>query len=77
MSGFSVIDAHAHTYPTSQIGLQATAGTARSGCAGIDKAVMLNVTPVADMREAALARGEGPYEEIARASMLTEVKDDS
>ena len=79
MSGFSVIDAHVHTYPTSQIGLQATAGTAFSGCAGtvqellglmavggIDKAVMLNMTPVADMREAALARGEGPYEEVAR-----------
>ena len=79
MSGFSVIDAHVHTYPTSQIGLQATAGTAFSGCAGtvqellglmavggIDKAVMLNMTPVADMREAALARGEGPHEEVAR-----------
>ncbi len=79
MSGFSVIDAHVHTYPTPQIGLQATAGTALSGCAGtvqellglmavggIDKAVMLNMTPVTDMREAALARGEGPPEEVAR-----------
>ncbi len=79
MSGFSVIDAHVHTYPTAQIGLQATAGTALSGCAGtveellglmavggIDKAVMLNMTPVTDMREAALARGEGPPEEVTR-----------
>jgi hypothetical protein len=33
---------------------------------GIDKAVMLNMTPVADMREAALARGEGPPDEVAR-----------
>ena len=34
MPSFSVIDAHVHTFPTSQIGLQATAGTAFSGCAG-------------------------------------------
>ncbi len=77
--GLSVIDAHVHTYPTPQVGLKATGGTALSGCAGtvqellglmavggIDRAVMLNMTPVADMREAALARGEGPPEEVAR-----------
>ena len=79
MSALAVIDAHVHTYPTSQIGRQATGGLAFSGCdgtiqellglmavGGIDKAVMVNMTPVADMREAALAAGQGPYEEVAR-----------
>ena len=33
---------------------------------GIDKAAMMNMTPVADMREAALAAGKGPLEEVAR-----------
>lgn len=74
-----IIDAHVHTYPTAAIGLQATGGTSLSGCAGtvqellalmsvggIDKAAMMNMTPVADMREAALAAGKGSYEEIAR-----------
>jgi predicted TIM-barrel fold metal-dependent hydrolase len=78
VSGSVVIDAHVHTYPTAQIGLQASGGMAFSGCTGtvqellglmavggIDKAVMVNMTPVTDMREAALARGEGPYEEVA------------
>lgn len=79
MSALTVIDAHVHTYPSPQIGLQATGGMNFSGCAGtvqellalmavggIDKAVMVNMTPVADMREAALASGKGPYEEVAR-----------
>jgi uncharacterized protein len=74
-----IIDAHVHTFPTSAIGLQATGGMSRSGCAGtvqellalmsvggVDKAAMMNMTPVADMREAALASGKGPYEEVAR-----------
>ncbi len=76
---YDVIDAHVHTYPTSAIGLQATGGMNLSGCSGtvqellalmsvggIDKAAMMNMTPVADMREAALAAGKGPYEDVAR-----------
>ena len=76
---YDVIDAHVHTYPTSAIGLQATGGMAMSGCAGtvqellalmsvggIDKAAMMNMTPVADMREAALGAGKGPPDEVAR-----------
>jgi predicted TIM-barrel fold metal-dependent hydrolase len=79
MAGLNIIDAHVHTYPSAQIGLQATGGMNFSGCTGtvqellglmavggIDKAVMVNMTPVADMREAALAAGQGPYEEVAR-----------
>ncbi len=76
---YDVIDAHVHTYPTAAIGLQATGGMNMSGCAGtvqellalmsvggIDKAAMMNMTPVADMREAALAAGKGPIEDVAR-----------
>jgi predicted TIM-barrel fold metal-dependent hydrolase len=79
MPALTIIDAHVHTYPSAQIGLQATGGMNFSGCTGtiqellglmavggIDKAVMVNMTPVADMREAALAAGQGPYEEVAR-----------
>ena len=76
---YDVIDAHVHTYPTAAIGMQATGGMAMSGCTGtvqellalmsvggIDKAAMMNMTPVADMREAALAAGKGTPQEIAR-----------
>ncbi len=76
---YDIIDAHVHTYPTSAIGLQATGGMNMSGCAGtvqellalmsvggIDKAAMMNMTPVADMREAALTAGKVPYDDVAR-----------
>ncbi len=75
----NIIDVHVHTYPSAAVGLQATGGTAMSGCAGtvqellalmsvggVDKAAMMNMTPVADMREAALAAGKGPPEEVAQ-----------
>jgi predicted TIM-barrel fold metal-dependent hydrolase len=75
----TIIDIHVHTFPTSAIGLQATGGTNMSGCAGtvqellalmavggVDKAAMMNMTPVADMREAALAAGKGPPDEVAQ-----------
>ena len=64
-----VIDAHVHTYPSREIGRQAMMGSGRtdyggtidelSGImdrAGIERAVMVNMTPVADMRDAALAK---------------------
>lgn len=79
MLGFPIIDAHVHTFPTPAIGLQATGGMNLSGCTGtvqellglmavggIERAAMMNMTPVADMREAALAAGKGSYEEVAR-----------
>lgn len=81
-----IIDAHVHTYPSAQLGQQATAGMALSGnsgtiqellglmaVGGVDKAVMMNMTPVADMRDQALSRGEGPYEEVA-ARMIERMK---
>lgn len=69
MADYEIIDAHVHTYKTPEIGIQAMGGTPKchySGTiedtlkamatAGISKSVMVNFTPVPDMREAALAR---------------------
>ncbi len=63
------IDLHAHTYPSPEIGRQAMQGQGRSPYAGtiselrgamaaggIASAVMVNLTPVPEMREAALSR---------------------
>lgn len=68
MSDYLIIDAHVHTYPSPEIGLQAKQGhTHSSHCGTIEelvgimekgkiwRAVMANMTPVADMRDAALA----------------------
>ncbi len=73
MTDYPVIDAHIHTYPTPEIGLQAQQGAGLSGLAGtveeylelmaasnktgIEAAVMVNMTPVADMRDAFVGRG--------------------
>jgi hypothetical protein len=66
--------------------MQATGGMSMSGCTGtvqellalmsvggIDKAAMMNMTPVADMREAALAAGKGTPQEVA-AQMIERMK---
>jgi uncharacterized protein len=64
-----VIDAHVHTYPTREIGRQAMMGSGRTDYGGtpeellsimaradITTAVMVNMTPVADMMDAAQQR---------------------
>jgi len=69
MADLPIIDAHVHTYPTREIGRQAMMGTGRTDYggtpeelldimagAGITYAVMVNMTPVADMMDAALER---------------------
>ena len=69
MPDFPIIDAHVHTYLTREIGRQAMMGTGRTDYggtpeelldimagAGITYAVMVNMTPVADMMDAALER---------------------
>ena len=69
MPDYPIIDAHLHTYPRPEIGWQAQGGVGLSGHAGtieellplmregnIAKTVMVNMTPVVDMREAALAK---------------------
>lgn len=69
MAEIRAIDAHVHTYPTPEIGRQAMMGTGRTDYggtpeelleimarAGITHAVMVNMTPVADMMDAAFKR---------------------
>ncbi len=69
MPGYPIIDAHVHTFPRPEIGWQAQSGAGFSGHAGtveelvalmregnIAKAVMVNMTPVLEMRQAALAK---------------------
>ncbi len=69
MPNFPIIDAHVHTYPSREIGRQAMMGSGRTDYggtveelldlmarAGIQRAVMVNMTPVADMFDAAVAR---------------------
>jgi predicted TIM-barrel fold metal-dependent hydrolase len=63
------IDAHVHTYPSREIGRQAMMGSGRTDYggtpdellgimagAGITHAVMVNMTPMADMMDAALSK---------------------
>jgi predicted TIM-barrel fold metal-dependent hydrolase len=67
MPDYPIIDAHVHTFPRPEIGWQAQSGAGLSGHAGtieelvdlmregnISHAVMVNMTPVFEMREAAL-----------------------
>ncbi len=69
MPDYPIIDTHVHTFPRPEIGWQAQGGVGCSGHAGtieellplmregnIAKAVMVNMTPVFVMREAALAK---------------------
>src|SRR3990170_5615828 len=69
MPDYTIVDVHVHTYPTAQIGDQALMGSGTSGCSGtireilgrmadlgIARSVMVNMTPMADMRNALLAR---------------------
>ena len=87
-----IVDLHTHTYPRADIGRQAMgregwspyAGTLselREAMArgGIEAAVMANLTPVAEMRDAAQARlpaGLGPAERAAaEARVRDELRD--
>jgi predicted TIM-barrel fold metal-dependent hydrolase len=69
MADYPIIDAHVHTYKSREIGRQAMAGAASTDYGGtpdellalmqrggIEKAVMVNMTPVFEMVEAALAK---------------------
>jgi len=68
-SDFPIIDAHVHTYRSREIGRQAMMGTGQTDYGGtpeellelmahggIQKAVMVNMTPVVEMSDAALAK---------------------
>jgi predicted TIM-barrel fold metal-dependent hydrolase len=69
MPDYFIVDAHAHTYKTPEIALQAMAGSGQADCngtpeelldimreAGISKAVQVNMTPVREMYEAAIEK---------------------
>ncbi len=69
MADYPIIDAHVHTYPSREIGRQAMMGSSRTDYGGtpdellalmsrggIEKAVMVNMTPVVDMYDAAAAK---------------------
>jgi len=69
MPDYPIIDAHLHTFPRPEIGWQAQSGAGFSGHAGtieellplmregnIAKAVMVNMTPIFEMRQAAVAK---------------------
>ncbi len=69
MADYLIIDAHVHTYQTREIGLQAKQGSNITDYAGtidellpimekaeISRAVMVNMLPLAEMRDAALAK---------------------
>jgi predicted TIM-barrel fold metal-dependent hydrolase len=69
MTSDTIIDAHVHTYQTREIGLQAKQGNTTTDYggtsdellplmagAGISRSVMVNMLPLADMRDAAIAK---------------------
>ena len=76
----AIIDAHIHTYRRAEEGRQAQQGTGHSGHTGavdeylellaggaIEAAVMVNMTPVAEMRDALVSRGRTEEEASAEA----------
>src|SRR5712692_6988927 len=80
MADTPIIDAHAHTYPSRDIGRRAMQGTGRTDYggtpeellgimagAGITHAVMVNMTPFADMMDAALAKLPTDLSPVKRA----------
>jgi len=84
-----IIDLHAHTYPTPEIGRQAMQGHGRSPYAGtvpelrqamaaggIAAAVMVNLTPIAEMREAALRRLPAERAGAERAEAEARIRDE-
>lgn len=86
MSEYTIIDAHIHTYQTREIGLQAKQGSTRTDYAGtldewlpimekagIARAVMVNMLPLADMRNAALAKLPNDLSESKRRQALMEI----
>jgi len=88
MTEYQVIDAHVHTYQTREIGLQAKQGSNETDYAGtidellpimqkagISRSVMVNVLPVAEMRQAALNKLPKEISETERATATREIDD--
>ncbi|MCJ7509881.1 MAG: amidohydrolase family protein [Dehalococcoidia bacterium] len=90
MLDYPIIDAHLHTYPRPEIGWQAQSGIGSSGHAGtieelvalmregnIAKAVMLNMTPVFDMRQVALSKLPPDLSPVRRAEAEEQIRLDA
>jgi predicted TIM-barrel fold metal-dependent hydrolase len=87
MPDYPIIDAHIHTFPRPEIGWQAQSGAGQSGHAGtveefvalmregnISKAVMVNMTPVFEMRQAALAKLPSDLPAASRAEAEEQIR---
>ncbi len=86
MADYLIIDSHVHTYQTREIGLQAKQGggaTDYAGTveellpalrrAGVSQAVMVNMLPLAEMKEAAVAKLPADLSTEERDRALAEV----
>ncbi len=86
MANYTIIDAHVHTYQTREIGLQAKSGNTTTDYGGtpeellplmargsISKAVMVNMLPVSDMREAAIAKLPAATPAAGRDAAIKEI----
>ncbi len=86
MADYLIIDAHVHTYQTRDVGLQAKQGsnvTDYAGTpdellplmerAGISKAVMVNMLPLTDMRDAAVVKLSEGLSPAERQEALKEI----
>lgn len=84
-----IIDLHVHTYPSAAVGRQAMQGQGRSpysgtvpelleamAAGGIAVAVMVNLTPVAEMREAALGRLPPGLSEAEQAEAEAKIQEE-
>lgn len=86
MAEYLIIDAHVHTYQTREIGLQAKQGSNITDYAGtpdellpimerasLSKAVMVNMLPLDEMRQAALAKLSSELSQAERQQALKEI----
>lgn len=87
MPDYPIIDVHIHTYPRAELGWQAQEGRGHSGQAGtvdeylalmregnIRRAAMVNMTPLAEMRQAALAKLPADLTPAQRAQAEEEIR---
>ncbi|MFC1988950.1 amidohydrolase family protein, partial [Chloroflexota bacterium] len=86
MADYTIIDAHVHTYQTREIGLQAKQGSNVTDYGGtldellplmekanISKAVMVNMLPIAEMRDAALAKLTSDFSQPEKEGYIKEI----
>jgi len=86
MTDYQIIDAHVHTYQTREIGLQAKQSSTITDYAGtpdeilsivekanISQAVMVNLLPLAEMREAAIKKLPGGISAADKEAALKEI----